>query len=52
MRKNMRINKMIKKVKEEISSMYAANGFHFVCNDMSDVSLIWKDGLYLTNDGT
>ena len=52
MRKNMSINKIIKKVNEEISSMCAANGFHFICNDMIDVSMIWKDGLHLTNDGT
>ena len=52
MRKNMSINKIIKKVNEEISSMCAANGFHFKCNDLVDVSMICKDGLHLTNDGT
>ena len=53
MRKNMSINKIIKKVNEEISRMSAANGFHFICNGMIviDVSMIWKDGLNLTNDG-
>ena len=50
MKKNMSINKIIKKVNEEISSMCAANGFQFICNDMIDVSVIWKDGLHLTND--
>ena len=34
MRKNMSINKIIKKVNEEISRMSAANSFHFICNDM------------------
>ena len=52
MRKNVSINKIIKKVDEEISSMCTANGFHFICNDMIDVSMIWKDGLHLTNNGT
>ena len=52
MRKNMSINKIIKKVYEEISSMCAANGFHFICNDMIDVSMVWKDGLHLTNNGS
>ena len=51
-RKNMSINKIIKKVNEEISSMCAANGFHFICNDMIDVNMIWKDGLHLTDNGT
>ena len=32
--------------------MCARNGFHFICNDMIDVSMIWKGGLHLTNDGT
>ena len=41
----MSINKIIKKVNEEISSMCAANGFHLICNEMIDVSMIWKDGL-------
>ena len=50
MKKNMSINKIIKKVNEEISSMCAANGFQFICNVMTDVSVIWKDGLHLTND--
>ena len=40
MRKNISINKIIKKVNEEISSMCAADGFHFICNDMIDVSII------------
>ena len=48
----MSINKIIKNVNEEISSMYAANGFHFVYNDMIDISIIWKDGLFLTNNST
>ena len=52
MRKNVRINKIIKTVNEEISSMCAANGFHFICNDMTDVSMTWKDGLHINNDGT
>ena len=52
MRKNMSINKIIYEAKETISSMCAANGFHFICNDMMNVSMIWKDGLYLTNNGT
>ena len=52
MRKNMSIKKIIKKANEEISSMCAAYGFHFICNDMIDVSMIWKDGLHLTNSGT
>ena len=47
----MSINKIIKKVNEEIFSMCAENGFHFICNDMIDVSMMWKDGLHLTNDG-
>ena len=52
MRRGVSINKKIKKVNEEISSMCAANGFRFICNDMVDVSMIWKDGLHLTNDST
>ena len=32
--------------------MCAANGFHFICNDMIDVSMIWKNDIHLTNDGT
>ena len=51
-RKNVSIDKIIKKINEEFSSMCAANGFYFICNDMIDVSMIWKDGLHLTNDGT
>ena len=30
--------------------MCAENGFHFKCNDMIDVIMIWTDGLHLTND--
>ena len=52
MRKNVSINKTIKKVNEEISSMCAENVFHFICNGMTDVSIILKDGLHLNNDGT
>ena len=48
----MSINKIIKNVNEEISSMCTANGFHFICNDMIDISIIWKDGLFLTNNST
>ena len=51
-RKNESINKRIKKVNEDISRMSAANGFHFICNDMIDASMISKDGLHITNDGT
>ena len=40
MRKNMSISKIIKKVNEEIFRMCAANGFHFICNDMIGVSMI------------
>ena len=49
-RKNVSINKIIKKVNEENYSMCAAIGFHFICNDIIDVSMIWKNGLHLTND--
>ena len=35
-------DKIIKKVNQEISSMSAANGFHFICDDITDVSLISK----------
>ena len=48
----MSINKIIKNVNEEISSMGAANGFHFICNDLINISIIWKDGLFLINDST
>ena len=48
----MSINKIIKNVNEAISSMCTANGFHFICNDMIDISIIWKDGLFLTNNST
>ena len=34
MRKNVRINKKIKKVNKAISSMCAVNGFHFIYNDI------------------
>ena len=40
MRKNVSINKTIKKVSKEISSMCTENFFHFICNDMTDVSMI------------
>ena len=50
MRKNVSINKIIKKVNEEISRMCAANGIHFIYNDIIDVSMIWKDGLHLINN--
>ena len=36
MRKNVIIKKIIKKVNKEISSICAANGFYFICNDMID----------------
>ena len=52
MRKNVSINKIIEKVNEEISSICAENCFHFICNDMVDVTIIWKDGLHLNNNGT
>ena len=52
MRKNVSLNKSITKINEEISSMCAENIFHFICNDTTDVSMIWKDGLHLTNDVT
>ena len=52
MRKNNSINKIMTKVNEEISSTCAVNGFHFICNDIIDVSMIWKDGLHLTKDST
>ena len=32
--------------------MCAENVFHFICNGMTDVSIILKDGLHLNNDGT
>ena len=27
-------------------------GFYFICNDMIDVNVVWKDGLHLSNNGT
>ena len=26
-------------------------GFYFICNDMIDVNVVWKDGLHLSNNG-
>ena len=52
MRKKVSTEKIIKKVNKGISSMCAANGFHFSCNEMIDVIIIWKDNLHLTKDGT
>ena len=44
----MSINKVIKKVVEEISSICAANRFQFACNnDMIDFTIIWKHGVIL-----
>ena len=42
------INKVIKKVVEEISSICAANRFQFAYNnDMIDFTIIWKHGVIL-----
>lgn len=48
--KNISINKIIKKVTEEIFSMCAENVFYFIYNDMIDISMICKDGLNLTTN--
>ena len=42
----MSINKIVKK--EKVFSMCASNGFHFMCIDMTNVSMIRKDLLHLT----
>ena len=47
MKKIVSINKLIKKVNNEIASIFTANGFHFICKDIIGVSIICKDGLYL-----
>ena len=47
----MSINKVIKNVNEEISSIFAANRFHFACNNDTIVfTIIWKHGVHLTDN--
>ena len=46
------INKLIKKVNNEITCICTANGFHFISKDIISVSIIWKDGLHVINNFT
>ena len=52
MKKIVSINKIIKKVNNEIASICTAKSFHFICKDMIGGNIIWKDGLHLINNVT
>ena len=52
MKKIVSINRLIMNVSNEITSIFTANGFHFIYKDIIDVSIICKDGLYVISNVT
>ena len=50
-RSSIRLNQVISKVNDTLKVLYATNGFNFLCNDEIGKEMVWKDRLYLTNDG-
>ena len=50
-RSSIRLNQVISKVNNTLKVLYATNGFNFLCNDEIGKEMVWKDRLYLTNDG-
>ena len=50
-RSSIRLNQVISKVNNTLKVLYATNGFNFLCSDEIGKEMVWKDRLYLTNDG-
>ena len=46
------LNQVIGKVNHPLKSLFVTNGFHYISDEMIDHRMLWKDGIYLTDDGT
>ena len=46
------MNQVTSKVIWTLKVLCVTNVFNFKCNDDFRAQMFWKDGLYLTNDGT
>ena len=51
-RKNHEVNEVIKKVSNLLRTLCLEQGFNFTCNSAIARTMLWRDGLHLTNEGT
>ena len=50
-RKNNKINEVIKKVNNLLKTLCLEQGFTFICNGTIARAMLWHDGLHLINEG-
>ena len=51
-RKKHDVNEVIKKVNNLLRTLCLEHGFTFICSNAIARTVLWHDGLHLTNEGT
>ena len=51
-KRQFKLTRIIRQVNDHLRDEYRSNKFHFISNDNITNECLWKDGLYLNDDGT
>ena len=51
-RSSFNINQVIYQVNNILKRLRMINDFCYICNDLANENYLWKDGLYLKNEGS
>ena len=51
-KKNLKLNPVIRRVKDQLRKFCEINGFLFINNDMITTDHLWRDGIHLQDIGT